>query len=430
MKELNRREALRAAGIAGAGALLSRGRVWGRGQSPNEKLDVAFVGAGGRGAANLGELADQNVVALCDVDERRAAASFAKHPGAKVYRDFRKMLDEMDRGIDAVVVSAPNHIHAPASVAAMRHGKHCYCEKPLSHSIHEARVMAQLAAEKKLATQMGTQIHASDNFRRILELVRGGAIGTVREVQIWLRGGGGGKGDRPKDTPPVPQGLDWDLWLGPAPQRPYHPCYLPREWHFWWDFGGGAFGNMGCHFLDLPFWALELRHPATIEAAGPPVHAESTPDWQQVRFDFAARGKWPPVTLTWNHGDKTPPFWEGKDLPGWAWGFFVGDQGMLAVDYGKRLLLPKEKFADFRPPEPSIAKSIGHHKEWVEACKAGGPTSCNFDYAAAVTEAMLLGNIAYRVGKKLVWDPAAARFPGSPEADRLIQREYRKGWAL
>lgn len=290
--------------------------------------------------------------------------------------------------------------------------------------------MAQLAAEKKLATQMGTQIHASDNFRRILELVRGGAVGPVREVQIWLRGGGGGQGDRPKDSPPVPEGLDWDLWLGPAPQRPYHPCYLPREWHFWWDFGGGAYGNMGCHFLDLPFWALELRHPASIEAAGPHVHPESAPDWQQVRYEFPARGGRGPVTLTWNHGAKTPPFWEGKDLPGWAWGFFVGEKGMLAVDYGKRQLLLKDKFAGFQPPEPSIPPSAGHHKEWVEACKTGGSTSCNFDYAGAVTETMLLGNIAYRVGEKLQWDAASMKFPNCRKAETLLRREYRQGWTL
>ncbi|MFW6170925.1 MAG: Gfo/Idh/MocA family protein, partial [Planctomycetota bacterium] len=242
----------------------------------NEKLDVAIIGAGGRGAANLQRVKDENIVALCDVDQRRAANSFARYPAAKHYADYRKLLDELEHQLDAVVVSTPNHIHVPASVTAMQMGKHVYCEKPLAHSVQEARLAANVAAEKDVATQMGTQIHASDNFRRIVELLRGGAIGEVRECHCWLRGGGSA-GDRPTETPPVPEGLDWDLWLGPAPKRPYHPCYVPHDWHYWWDFGGGAFGNMGCHYFDLPFWALKLRAPHSVDAEGPDPHPESTP---------------------------------------------------------------------------------------------------------------------------------------------------------
>ena len=427
---VTRRRMLKTTTLAGAGALLSPGRVWGYGQSPNEKLDIALIAAGGRARGNLAGVAGENIVAMCDVDERRAAPSFRKYPDVRKYADYRKMLDEMDRQIDAVVVSTPNHVHAPATVTAMRRGKHAYCEKPLSHSVYEARVAARVAAEKKLATQMGTQIHASANFRRIVELVRAGAIGPIREVNIWLRGGGSA-GDRPKDTPPVPEGLDWDLWLGPAPYRPYHPCYVPHDWHYWWDFGGGAFGNMGCHYLDLAFWALELRHPTTIEASGSPVHAESTPKQLAVRYEFPARGQWPPVVVTWNHGAaKGPAIFAEKKIPHWAWGVFVGQRGMLAVSYSKRELLPREDFADYQAPEPSIPPSIGHHREWITACKTGSPTTCNFDYAGAVTETLLLGNIAYRVGKKLTWDPGAMKFPGSPEADALLKREYRQGWTL
>ena len=427
---VTRRRMLKTTALAGGGALLSPGRVWGRGQSPNEKLDIALIGAGGRALGNLAGVAGENIVALCDVDERRAAPSFKKYPAVKKYADYRKMLDEMDRQIDAVVVSTTNHVHAPASVTAMRRGKHAYCEKPLSHSVYEARVAAQVAAEKKLATQMGTQIHASENFRRIVELVRAGAIGPVKEVNIWLRGGGSA-GDRPKDTPPVPKGLDWDLWLGPAPYRPYHPCYVPHDWHYWWDFGGGAYGNMGCHYLDLAFWALKLRHPKTIEASGSPVHPESTPKQFAVRYEFPARGQRPPVVVTWNHGAaKGPAIFSQKKIPHWAWGVFVGQRGMLAVNYAKKELLPKADFADYKPPEPSITPSIGHHQEWITACKTGSPTTCSFDYGGAVTETLLLGNIAYRVGKKLTWDPAAMKFPGHPEADSLLQREYRKGWTL
>ncbi len=437
---LNRRRLLRNAALAGVGLWLSGGRARIKGESPNEKLNVAVIGAGGRGMANLSAVAaTENIVALCDVDWRLevpryhrplAGTTFKKYPNVKKYRDYRKMLDEMGRRIDAVVVSTPNHVHAPASVTAMRMGKHAYCEKPLSHSVYEARVAAQVAAEKKVATQMGTQIHASGNFRRIVELVRSGAIGPVRRVHIWLRGGGHA-GDRPNQTPPVPDGLDWDLWLGPAPYRPYHPCYHPHDWHYWWDFGGGAFGNMGCHYFDLAFWALDLRYPTTVEAGGSPVHPESTPRQLHVRYEFPARGQMPPVTLTWNHGgDNPPPIFTEEKLPNWAWGVFVGDHGMLLVSYPKRMLWPESKFADFQPPEPTIPESIGHHQEWILACKTGTATTCNFDYSGAVTEAMLLGNVAYRAGRKLQWDPAGMKFPNCAEAQALLKREYRKGWTL
>ena len=437
---LSRRELLRNSALAGVGLWLSGGRAGAKGESPNEKLNLAIVGAGGRGAENLRALPPtENVVALCDVDWRLAVptyhrplagTTFQKYPDVKKFRDYRKMLDEMDRRIDAVVVSAPNHIHAPASVMAMRMGKHVYCEKPLSHSVVEARVAVQVAAEKKLATQMGTQIHATPNFRRIVELVQSGAIGPVRSCHLWLRGGGCA-GDRPKETPPVPDGLDWNLFVGPAPDRPYHPCYVPHDWHYWWDFGGGAYGNMGCHYVDLAFWALKLRHPTTIEAEGSPVHPDSTPCNLHARYEFPARGDMPPVTFTWNHGKDNPPaIFTEHELPSWAWGVFVGDEGMLLASYSKRMLWPESKFADFQAPEPTIPDSVGHHQEWIQACKTGSPTSCNFDYSGAVTETVLLGNLAYRVGKKLEWDPANMKFPNCPEAEALLKREYREGWTL
>jgi len=425
----SRRHFLSVAAASGAGLLILGNSRSARSYQANEKLNIAAIGAGGRGAANLSDVASENIVALCDADERRAASSFARFPQARRYFDYRKLLDELDRQIDAVVVSTPNHIHAPASVTAMRMGKHAYCEKPLSHSLYEARVAARVAAEKKVATQMGTQIHATDNYRRIVELIRAGAIGTVREFHAWLPGARGA-GDRPKDTPPVPEGLHWDVWLGPAPERPYHSCYVPHDWHYWWDFGGGEYGNMGCHYLDLAFWALELRHPTTIAAEGPPPHPESTPTQQYARYEFPARGDRPPVTLTWTQGTKPPPIFEQHKFPSWAWGVFVGSEGMLLADYGQRLLWPQEKFADYRPPEPSIPPSPGHHQEWIAACKTGSPTTCNFDYSGAVTETVLLGNVAYRVGRKLEWDAANMKFPNCPEADKYLQREYRAGWTL
>ena len=427
--KLSRRAFLAAAGGTGLTILASSRSAYG--YHANEKLGVAVIGAGGRGGDNLKAIAaaGENIVALCDVDERRAADSFARFPEAKKYRDYRKLLGEMDRQVDAVVVSTPNHVHAPASVMAMRMGKHAYCEKPLAHSVYEARLAARVAREKGVATQMGTQIHATENYRRIVELIRAGAIGEVSECHCWLSGGGSA-GDRPAETPPVPAGLDWDLWLGPAPYRPYHPCYVPHDWHFWWDFGGGAFGNMGCHYFDLPFWALDLRSPAAVEAEGPPPHAESTPAWQHVRCRFGARGKLPPVTLTWTHGGKWPALFAENDIPTWAWGVFVGSKGMLLANYSKHVLWPEAKFAGYERPEKSIPPSPGHHEEWIIACKTGSPTTCNFDYSGAVTEAMLLGNIAYRSGRSLEWNAGEMKITNCPEANDLLQRKYREGWTI
>ena len=429
-RQVTRREMVRNSTLAGVGVWLSGSASASFGSTgPNEKLNIAVIGCGGRGASNLSGVKSENIVALCDVDERRAAESFERYPRAKKYHDFRKMLDQMETQIDAVVVATPNHIHAPASVMAMRMGKHCYCEKPLSHSVYEARLMAKLAAEKNLATQMGTQIHATENYRRIVEWIQSGAIGPVSECHIRLAGGGAAN-DRPKQTPPVPSGLQWDLWLGPAAYRPYHPCYVPHDWHYWWDFGGGAFGNMGCHYLDLAFWALDLRHPTTIEAEGPPVHLESTPRPFTARYEFAARRQLPPVTLTWDHGRRRPPFWEKHKIPDWAWGVFVGSKGMVLASYTKRMLWPESQFADYEDPEPSIPASIGHHNEWIASCKTGSPTLCNFEYSGAVTETVLLGNVAYRAGKKLRWDPVNLTSTNCPEADQYLSREYRSGWSL
>ena len=299
---------------------------WAPPRSPNEKLNIAGIGVGGQGGWDIGNCASENIVAVCDVDDRRAAGSFTRFPKAKRYRDFRKMLEEMDRQIDAVVVGTPDHTHAPPAVMAMKMGKHCYCEKPLAHSVHEVRTMIELANKNKLATQMGTQIHAEANYRRVVELVQSGAIGPVGEVHVWHPVSYGGNG-RPKDTPPVPKELDWDLWLGPAPYRPYHPCYLPGTWRSWWDFGSGGLGDFGCHYMDLPYWALKLRHPTTIEAEGPPVQVENTSPGLIVRYEFPARDKLPPVKMTWYDGGKRPPLLAERKIPAWgAAVLFVGQK--------------------------------------------------------------------------------------------------------
>jgi len=396
--------------------------------SPNEKLNVGVIGTSGRALGNIEGVEGENVVAVCDIDERLLGVAKERFPKAKTFADFRKLI-EMG-GLDAIVVSTADHTHAPASAMALRLGKHVYCEKPLTHSVHEARVVARLAKEAKVATQMGTQIHATDNYRRVVELVQSGAVGPIKSVHVWCgKSWSGGK--RPTDTPPVPSYLDWDLWLGPAPERPYHPTYQPANWRRWWDFGNGTLGDMACHVMDLPFWALGLRYPTSVEAQGPPVDPETTPPWLVVKYAFPASGDRPAVEVTWTDGDKKPEILAEHKLPDWGLGvLFVGDKGMIQADYGRCLLFPEADFKDYERPRPTIAKSIGHHAEWIAACKDGRPTSCNFDYSGALTESVLLGNVAYRSGKKIDWDGPNMKARNCPEAEALLHRDYRKGWTL
>lgn len=399
-------------------------------ESPNEKLNIAAIGVRGRGAANLEGVSSENIVALCDVDANNLADAAKAFPNAKQYRDFRRLLDEMAKGIDAVVVSTPDHTHAPASAAAMKLGKDCYCEKPLTHCVYESRFLTELAVRNKLVTQLGTQIHAGDNYRRVVEWVQAGVIGPIREVHVWCPASYSA-GDRPKETPPVPPHLDWDLWLGPAPYRPYHPVYLPGRWRGWKDFGNGGLGDFFCHYSDLAFWALQLKYPTSVEAEGPPPHPESTPPWLIVRYQFPARGDLPPVALTWYDGGKRPPIQSEAKLPDWAAGvLFIGEKGMILADYGRRMLLPEEKFSDFEPPPQTIPPSIGHHQEWIQACKTRGTTTCCFEYSGPLAEAALLGTVAFRVGQKINWDPVNLKAINCPEADPWIHKPYREGWTL
>jgi predicted dehydrogenase len=411
-------------GVAAVGYFSSTSRAVSA--SPNEKLNVACVGVNGRGADNVQGVQGENIVAICDIDDRNLAAAGERFSRAKKYNDFRRMLDE-SKDVEAVVVSTADHVHAPATAAALGLGKHVYCEKPLTHTVREARTITRLAAETKLATQMGTQIHAEENYHRVVELVQAGAIGQIHEAHAWVNSRWHG-GERPKEQPEVPAYLHWDLWLGPAPARPYHPTYLPQNWRKWWDFGNGTMGDMACHLLDLVFWALDLDHPLTIAAAGPPVHPETAPAGVRVEYSFAARGEKPPVKLVWYDGDKLPGEVHGQKVPGFG-ACFVGDEGMLWTDYGRHQLFPEKKFADYKRPTPSIPKSVGHHQEWINACKTGSPTSCHFGRSGPLTEAVLLGVVAFRSGERLTWD-AEKLTTGSSKADALLQREYRAGWTL
>ena len=401
--------------------------------SPNEKLNIGVIGVANRGGDNLNGVAGENIVALCDIDDKFLTAAAQKFPSAKTYNDFRLLLEQKD--IDAVVISTPDHTHAVIAVQTLKSGRHVYCEKPLTHTISEARMVTDLARKHKRVTQIGTQIHAGNNYRRVVELIQSGAIGTVRDVHVWVNASYGNR-ERPKEARPIPPHIHYELWLGPAEYRPYHPDYLPFNWRHWWAFGGGALADFGCHYMDLPHWALGLRHPVAVEVVdGPPVHDESTPPWLIVRYEHPARGEHPPVKLTWYHGGKRPELLPSllseEQLSKWASGvLFIGEKGMVMSDYSKHVLLPEKDFADFVRPAPFIKPSIGHHKEWIEACKTSGQTTCPFDYSGPLTETALLGNVAYRVGKRLKWDAKKLRAKNCPEADQYIQHHYRKGWKL
>jgi len=435
--------------------------------SPNNKLNIAGIGAGGRASGDLSEVSSENIVALCDVDWRHAAGSFRRWPKAKRYKDFRKMLDEMDKQIDAVVVAVPDHIHAVATMAALKRGKHVYCEKPLTHTVYESRVVAGTARKTGLATQMGNQGQASEDTRRLCELVWAGAIGKVREAHIWTDRPSRGlfevywpQGvDRPKDTPPVPKWLDWDLWLGPAPWRPYNPAYAPFKWRGWWDFGTGALGDIGCHALDPVFRALKLGSPVvypqkpvppdaatpdkcvwpeTIEASSTRVNKETYPLASMVTYRFPARGDLPPLKLVWYDGNLRPPRPEGlpEGEPMGAGGrLLIGDEGFIL---GTKIF-PESRRKEFEKTPRTIPRSPGHHKEWILACKGQyAQPGSNFPYwAGPLAEVVLLGNVALQVElrelltrKRLKWDAVGFRFPNLPEADPFLHTSYRKGWSL
>jgi predicted dehydrogenase len=456
LEGVSRRRFMKGTAAVAAFTVVPRHVLGGRRQvPPSEKLNIAGIGVGGQGAGDIQNVSGENIVALCDVDRRQAAETFKKFPNAKQYSDFRVMLEKEDKNIDAVVVATPDHVHAVASMMAIKMGKHVYCEKPLTYSMYEAREVAKAAREAKVATQMGNQGHSGEGIRLICEWIWDGAIGPVREVHGWTTHAVWPQGmERPKETPPVPETLDWDLWLGPAPYRPYHPAYLPQFWRGWWDFGTGGLGDMGCHNLDPVVWALKLGYPTSVEAScsifvptitwDKTFNNESYPQASIVRYEFPEREGMPPLELTWYDGGLMPrrpkELEIGRRLGDKLGGvIFVGDKGKLICNsYGNEpRLIPESRMKDYQRPPKSIPRSVGHHKEWIEACKGGKPAGSNFEYAGPLTEMILLGNIAVRMslktqekGLRLTYNGPNMRITNLPEANECLHRKYREGWTL
>jgi predicted dehydrogenase len=450
-KEFTRRTFLMGALAVTAGCATS-GKPMATTVSPNEKLNIAAIGCGGKGQSDIWECRSENIVALCDVDERMLAKGKEMFPDALTYTDYRVMLDKHPE-IDAVTVSTPDHAHGHAALTAIAHGKHVYVQKPLTHNIYEARLLAETARKQGVATQMGNQGHSGEGVRLCVEMVRSGAIGKVHEAHCWTDRPGiperpwwpqGVAAPLPKE--PVPDFLDWDLWLNTAVYRDYNPGYCPFKWRGWWDFGCGALGDMACHVMDPAMWALELGAPTSVEMVSEESNtAQSGPLREVLKFEFPARGEHPPLTLYWYDGGNKPPRPEGvpedEELgTGTNGSYFVGDKGVMTMDtYGERArLLPASKMADYTPPPQTIPRVAempadkisdnAHRMDWINACKNGGKAGSNFDYSGPFTETVLLGTIAVRVPGKLMWDSKAMRFTNSDEANAYIRRDYRDGW--
>jgi predicted dehydrogenase len=458
---LSRRSFLAQSAAVGAAALGTPAIL--RAQNTTSRINLGFIASGGRARANLAEMTKEggvavNIVALCDVNGQNLERAAQQYPKARLYKDFRKLLDE-SKDIDAVVVSTCEHTHAYAAVPALQMGKAVYCEKPLSRDVQECRAMREAAKKAKVATQMGTQNHANPNYHRVVELIQSGAIGPVSECHVWVSRAWGRQTEeeakanndmhgmctradgtkyfiteRPTEAQDPPSYLDWDLWLGPAPARPFHEAYFPGpRWYRWWDFGNGTMSDLGSHWNDLPFWALKLDAPKTVEAIGPEPHPEIAPASMTAIYEYGPRGDMPACKLTWHQGTHKPQIWKDKGIPQYTNGvLFIGTKGrMLLSDYTKHVLLPEAEFRDFQRPEKFITDGPTQQQEWLLAIKNGTQTGSPFnDYAGLLTEANHLGNVAYRAGQKIVWDSANMRVTNTRAADRFISRQPREGWKL
>jgi len=422
-----RRSFLRAAAAAVPALALPACRSAGRPQrAPGDKLRLGVIGVRGRGGDNLGGVKGEEIAALCDVDRNHLAEAARQFPGAKTFADLRELLREP--GLDAVVISTPDHVHYPAAAMALQQGLDVYCEKPLTHTVMQARRLQRLAAEHGCVTQMGTQIHANDNYRRVVEAVQAGAIGEVKEVHVFVGRGWSAKGRPPKAE--VPPTLDWDLWLGPVAGEDYTNDYHPANWRKYWRFGGGTTADMACHHMDLPFWALSLRAPSQVRADGSEPDEYGAPAALTAEYWFERAGK-EPLRLQWWAGDVRPKAQLAERGIEWGDGvLFIGEHGWLVSDYDRHQLGPKDKFAAWSPPAPSIPKSIGHHAEWIAACKARTQPTCWFGYAGPLTEAALLANVCYRRarGHLVTWDADRLQILGANAANELLDEPLRDGW--
>jgi len=441
-KYVSRRQFMGGTAAAAAAFTLVPRHVLGQGmQAPSDTLNIAGVGFGGMGKNNLRNCEGENIVGLCDVDWRYAAPVFRRYPKARQWKDFRKMLDEQ-KDIDAVVIATPDHLHAIVALESMKRGKHVYVQKPLTRTVGEARLLTEAARKYKVATQMGNQGHSGNGVRDICEWIWAGVIGEVREVHAWTNRPVWPQGiDRPKDTPPVPEGLDWDLYLGPSPYRPYHPAYHPFKWRGWWDFGCGALGDMACHVLDPVVSALKLKYPTSVWACSTAVNNETFPLAAIIRFEFPARAGMPPVKVHWYDGGMKPPrpaeLDDRRDINQASSNvLFMGSKGVLRCgEYGDNpQLIPYSRMREFlknKPPQTLERIKTSHEGNWIQACKGGKPATSNFDYSGPFTEMVVMGNLALkRLGKKLLWDGENMRFTNDDEANKYVMWPARKGWEL
>jgi len=412
---------------------------------PGEKMNIAGVGVGGMGGNNVHQCMSENIVALCDVDHRYAAKTFKKYPGAKLYRDFRQMLEE-ERNLDGVIIGTPDHTHAAVTMSAIQCGLHVYCQKPLTHDIYEARTLAKAAREAGITSQMGIQGHSGEGLRLICEWIWGGVIGTVKEIDAWCslsyypfgHAAWSSKwSDRPQDTLPMPEGLEWDLWLGPAPVRPYHPAYHPAAWRCWWDFGNGMMGDRGVHTLDCVYSAMKLGQPETVQASVMGGNAETHPLAAVVTFQFPARTSLPPLKVTWYEGlepPRPPELEDERKLPAEGGVLFKGEKGMIMAGvYGESpRLIPEAAMKEQKFPDKTLLRVQGsHEQDWIRACKERKPAGANFDYSGPLTEVALLGNLARRFpGHILKWDAANMKVTNFAEANEWVKRPRREGWGL
>jgi predicted dehydrogenase len=425
-------------------------------QAPSDTMRIAGIGVGGMGRRYLQGCAGERIDVLCDIDQSFAAPVFRQYPEARVYSDYRKMFDKEEKNIDAVIVATPDHNHAVITMQALKRGKHVYCAKPLTHTVHEAKVIAEAAREAKVATQMSVQSCASDEALSTAEILRAGVIGPVREVHVWTPHPIYPAGQvRPADTPSVPYGFDWDLWIGPAPFRAYHPAYHPWIWRCWWDFGSGTVGDMGCHAMHVFYQALELGQPRAVQGARttmyggyfhmgadgsetlpPKIVTPETESYSNIiTWDFPERGRHPALQMIWYDGGMRPhrPIELEPAMPMPVEGLlFIGEKGKLLSGYygGKNRLLPERQFRDFQPPPKTLKRTIGHYKEWVLACKTGSGTNVDFEFGSHMTQVAQLGAMAARCARPLLWDADSRTVTNDAEANGWVNPPYRAGWML